>query len=129
MPNLHEAIRWYGGVLDFTVEQEWEIGAAGAKVAFLHRAGMRLEVFEVAGSEAMAESRRDPRGDLKIHGHKHVAFATSDLDGCRAVLNDRRIEIVLEVGQLFGRALFINDPFGNVLEFVEIAQGDGVIES
>ena len=33
----------------------------------------------------------------------------------------RGIGIVLEVGALFGRAFFVRDPFGNPLEFVEVA--------
>lgn len=119
VPNLNEAITWYGDLLGFVVEREWKILAADMRAAYLTHGAMRFEVFEVGGAVCMDISRRDPRADLKTHGHKHIGFSVSEYEACRAEIIERGIKIILDVGEVFGRAFFINDPFGNVIEFVE----------
>lgn len=123
VPDIDKAVDWYGNVLGFTLERQWEISAASARVAYLVRNGMRLEFFEVDGAVAMSPERSDPRADLRTHGHKHLSFSVSDYAGCRLALSGHGVAPILEVGETFGRAFFVNDPFGNVIEFVEVAGG------
>ena len=122
VPDLDLAIDWYGRVLGFSVEKRWEIPAARAKVAYLTKGEMRLEVFEVEDAAELPPERSSARHDLQTHGHKHFAFSVVDYDAVKAAVIANEIEIQLEVGQIFGRAFFIQDCFGNPVEFVEVSQ-------
>jgi catechol 2,3-dioxygenase-like lactoylglutathione lyase family enzyme len=117
VPDIEAAIRWYGDILGFTVDRRFAI--PGAKAAYIERDGLRIELFEPEGAAPLPEARRHPRSDLMTHGNKHVAFAIGDYDAFRAALMAKQVEIVLDVGESFGRAFFIRDNSGNVIEFVE----------
>lgn len=121
VPDLDRAIDWYGRILGFTVEKRWEIPAVRAQVAYLTKGDMRLEVFEVENAAQLPSARSNPREDLQTHGHKHFAFSVVDYDAVKAAVIANEIEIQLEVGQIFGRAFFIQDCFGNPVEFVEVS--------
>lgn len=118
VPDLEEAIGWYGDVLGFRLDRRFAV--PGAEVAYVERDGLRIELFEAEGAAPLPDARRHPRTDLMTHGHKHLAFATEDYDRFRADLVARGIEVILDVGESFGRAFFIRDNSGNVIEFVEV---------
>jgi methylmalonyl-CoA/ethylmalonyl-CoA epimerase len=117
--DIEGAARWYEDVLGFRVERRFPI-PGGTKALFLERDGLRIELFEVADPLPMPADRLDPRADLKTLGNKHAAFTVADYDAFRADLMARGIELVLEVGERFGRGLFIRDGAGNILEFLEV---------
>lgn len=117
VPDLDEAISWYDEILGFALERRFEV--PGAKAAYLLRDGLRIELFQAEGAAPLPEARRHPRSDLLTHGNKHVAFSVGDYDRFRSRLVTKGIEIVLDVGELFGRGFFIRDNSGNVIEFVE----------
>lgn len=119
VPDLEAAIAWYRDMLGFAVERRFDIPRARAKAVFLERDGLRMELFEVDGAAPLPEDRRHPHTDLRTHGNKHVAFAIGDYDGFLAALEAKGAEIVLTVGESFGRAFFVRDCAGNVVEFVE----------
>lgn len=123
VPDLEAAIAWYCDMLGFAVERRFDIPRAGAKAVYLQRDGLRMELFEVAGAAPLPEARRHPHTDLRTHGNKHVAFAIGDYDGFLDALTAKGAEIVLTVGESFGRAFFVRDCAGNVVEFVEDATG------
>ncbi len=116
--DIEATARWYEDVLGFRVEKRFPI-PGGTKAMFLEREGLRIELFQVADPQPMDPARRDPREDLKTLGNKHAAFTVTDYDAFRADLIARGIEVVLEVGERFGRGLFIRDGGGNVIEFLE----------
>lgn len=119
VPDLEAAIAWYCDMLGFEVERRFEVPRAGAKAVFLKRDDVRMEMFEVAGAAPLPEDRRHPHADLRTHGNKHVAFAITSYDAFLDELKARGAEIVLTVGESFGRAFFVRDGVGNVVEFVE----------
>lgn len=118
VPDIDAAARWYGDVLGFRVEKRFPI-PVGTLAMFLERDGLRIELFQVADPLPMPPARLDPREDLKTLGNKHAAFTVSDYDSFRSDLLARGIDLVLEVGERFGRGLFIRDCAGNVIEFLE----------
>ncbi|MEE4454024.1 VOC family protein [Novosphingobium resinovorum] len=118
VPDIEAAAQWYEDVLGFRVERRFAI-PGGTQAMFLEREGLRIELFQVADPRPMPVERLDPREDLKTLGNKHAAFTVADYDGFRADLIARGIEPVLEVGEAFGRGLFIRDGAGNVIEFLE----------
>ena len=118
VPDIDAAARWYGAVLGFRVEKRFPI-PGGTLAMFLERDGLRIELFQVADPLPMPPARLNPREDLKTLGNKHAAFTVSDYDSFRSDLLARGIDLVLEVGERFGRGLFIRDCAGNVIEFLE----------
>ena len=119
VPDLEASIEWFARVLEFEVENRFEIPPIPAKVAMLRRGNLRVELFEVPGAQALPEERRQPNTDLRTHGNKHLAFAVKDADATAEVLKARGADIVF-VGHFdFGANVFIRDNAGNVLEFVQ----------
>lgn len=119
VPDLEQAIDWYGRVLGFAVEHRFSIAAANAEAAMLQRDGLRVEIFEVAGAAALPEDRRSPHTDLLTHGHKHVAFQVPDSDRILESFQRSGIDVALVVREAFGTACFIRDCAGNLIEFVQ----------
>lgn len=118
VPDLEASIRWFGEVLDFRVEERFDIPAIPAKVAMLRRGELRVELFEVPGAKPLPEERRHPNLDVRTHGNKHLAFAINDLDGTERELRRRGAEIVF-VGRFeFGSNIFLRDNVGNLIELV-----------
>jgi len=118
VPDLAASIRWYAEVLDFEVEQQFEIPTIPAKVAMLRRGDLRLELFEVPGAQPLPEERRHPNLDLRTHGNKHLAFAINDLDSTERELRSRGADIVWVRRFTFGSNIFIRDNSGNLIELV-----------
>lgn len=120
VPDLEQAIEWYGRVFGFEVEARFPIPAAAAQVAMLVREKMRMELFEVAGARELPRERRDPHTDLLTHGNKHVAFSVPDVDAFMPVLERENVDIAMEIREKFGRAVYIRDCAGNLVEIVEV---------
>ena len=119
VPDLDEAIDWYGRVLGFEVEKRFYIAPAKAETAMIRRGPLRFELFEVEDAAPLPDERRQPNTDLKTHGNKHVAFRIDDLDGLLDELRAHDADIAFVVNEEFGRGCFIRDCAGNLIEFVE----------
>ena len=119
VPDLESAIAWYGAMLGFELERRDALPHAQAKVAFLRRGNLRIELFEVAAASPLPEDRRFPDRDLRTHGNKHVSFAVKDV---RAVADELKIRgadivFVLDVGP--STVAFIRDIAGNLIELTQ----------
>jgi methylmalonyl-CoA/ethylmalonyl-CoA epimerase len=119
VPDLEASIEWFARVLDFEVENRFEIPPIPAKVAMLRRGNLRVELFEVLGAQGLPEERRQPNTDLRTHGNKHLAFAVKDADAAAEVLKARGADIVFVGHFEFGANVFIRDNAGNLIEFVQ----------
>ncbi len=118
VPNLDDAIAWYGRVLGFEVERRFRIAPAKANVAMVRKGALRFELFEVEGAAPLPEDRRIPIPDLKTHGNKHLAFQVADLDVFLAEMETKSVDIAFVVREAFGSGCFIRDCAGNLIEFV-----------
>lgn len=121
VPDLDEAITWYGDMLGFEVEKRFRIEAAHADAAMIKRGPLRFELFEVEGARPLPEERRFPPTDLQTHGNKHVAFRVDDLDSFLAFVEGKGADIAFVVRETFGKGCFLRDCAGNLIEFVEEA--------
>lgn len=119
VPDLDQAIAWYGRVLGFAVESRFSIATLKAEAAMLKRDGLRVEIFEVAGAAPLPEDRRSPHADLGTHGNKHVAFQVPDIDALLESFERSGIDVAMVVREAFGTACFIRDCAGNLIEFVQ----------
>ena len=119
VPDLEASIEWFVRVLEFEVENRFEIPPIPAKVAMLRRGELRVELFEVPGAQSLPAERRQPNTDLRTHGNKHLAFAVKDADATAEVLRARGADIVFVGHFEFGSNVFIRDNAGNLIEFVQ----------
>jgi methylmalonyl-CoA/ethylmalonyl-CoA epimerase len=117
--DMQATIEWYGSVLGFELEREFEIPAIPAQVAILRNGGLRIEVFKVANAHPLPCDRREPDADNRTIGNKHVAFAIRDVDAFSQQLEQRGADIVWVKRMPHGANIFIRDNSGNLIEFVE----------
>ncbi len=132
VPDRDRAIAFWTEIFGFEEKKRFDIGGIGARGAFLKSAGLELELFEVAGSEPVPESRKAPNSDLLVQGTKHLAFRVPDVRAALKAVVARGVEVAA-VQPSFDRpmapetdpsgdgpavAAFIHDPFGTLIELV-----------
>ncbi|PHR61873.1 MAG: bleomycin resistance protein [Robiginitomaculum sp.] len=119
VPDLEQAITWYGHVLGFELERKFFIEQANAKAAMVRRGDLRFEIFEVAGAAPLPDDRRHPPKDIKTHGNKHVAFRVESVDAFIKIVEAKGADVAFVVEEDFGKGCFIRDCAGNLIEFIE----------
>lgn len=139
VPDLDRGIEFYNGVLGLEladppspVFDDPDLGpAVGVPGANLRQVNLRLgeaivELLEYTAPEPPYE-RPVP---ANAHGAAHLAFQVEDVEAKKAELEEAGVEFLSEVnfveeGVLAGwRWVYFRDPFGIVLELVEIAYHD-----
>lgn len=135
VPDLDAAIEWYGRVLGFGEPALREIAPLRARMAFVRRGALRLELWQRAGAAPLPAERREPNSDLMSGGTKHMALAVDDLGSFlrRLVAEDVDIAAIqrsphepmrpepdpLRPGLPPPFALFIRDPGGTLIELLD----------
>jgi methylmalonyl-CoA/ethylmalonyl-CoA epimerase len=119
VPDLESSIAWYSTMLGFEVEARNNHPHPPAKVAFLRRGELRIELFEVVDASPLPEDRRIPDKDLCTHGNKHVAYAVKDVRAAANELKSRGVDVVfvLDIAQV--SVAFIRDNAGNLIELFQ----------
>lgn len=118
VPDINAAIAWYGEVLGFSVTRRFQLPGSGALGAMLIRGSLRMELFQPSDGEPLPAARRDPDSDVQLHGNKHVAFRVADVDAAITWFEAKGAEIALRVAAPFGKAVFVRDNAGNLIEFL-----------
>lgn len=107
--DTRTSLRFYCDVLGLTVStQRPDLGYPGAWLEIGHQ---QIHLLELPNP--------DPVADRPAHGgrDRHTAIAVRGLDGLRARLDAAQIPYTMSKS---GRAaLFVRDPDGNALEFIE----------
>jgi methylmalonyl-CoA/ethylmalonyl-CoA epimerase len=124
VPDLTQAVDWYGDVLGFSLEETFSIPSIPAKVAIVRNGDLRIEIFEVPDAHPIPDTRKIPDEDNKTHGNKHVAFTIENVDVFGDELKKRGADIVWIKRMEFGANIFIRDIAGNLIEFVEAPVGN-----
>lgn len=125
VPDYQKAIDWYVRAFDFRVVKEWP-GPNGLQLAYLAAPGDNGSLFEIIGGEAADEGVPVPddfwRSLDPVRFH-HFAFSVSSHKRALDALRDRGIAIVqepFEVPELGYSVAFTADPWGNLIELVEL---------
>ncbi|GAA5024123.1 hypothetical protein GCM10011506_07510 [Marivirga lumbricoides] len=107
-------IAWYQKNLDFRLVKEFTAGEM--QLALIAPPGDNNFILEVLGVKDHQESL----SEVKL-GYDHLCFNVDNLEATMSALKLRDIEIVrtFEVPVIGKRVAFINDPFGNKIEFSE----------
>ncbi len=112
--EYQELIVWYQKNLDFRLIKEFKAGEM--RLALIAPPGDNNFILEVLGINDDPEFS----SEVKV-GYDHICFNVANLDAILHALKLRDIEIVrtFEVPVIGKRVAFINDPFGNKIEFCE----------
>jgi methylmalonyl-CoA/ethylmalonyl-CoA epimerase len=137
VPDIEEAISWYGQILGFAVHARFTIEAISAQAAFLKREANWIELWQVGAGAQVPEPRRNPDTDLLSGGTKHMAFRVPDLQSHLAKLVSRGVDIAAvqrdptepmqaEINPAAPNerpafAAFIRDPAGTLIELLDHA--------
>ena len=133
VPDLQKALDFYCGVLGFEQVMEHDIPAGiqplneamgipdgGYQVRMVRKGNSVIEIFQFATSEE-GEARRP----VHRHGITHFALATDDFQADYDELAGKGVEFMAPpFGQSPQRFAYGRDPFGNVFELLEHAEGD-----
>lgn len=119
VPDLEDAVAWYGRMLGFEVERRLDIDKIPARIAFLRRQDFRLEIFEVMGASPLSPERRIPNLDLKTHGTKHLCFEVPDVPAAVSAVRLQGADIALELVVNGNPTAFVRDCAGNLIELLE----------
>ncbi len=130
VPDLDQALTFYCNALGFEVEQETTIAAdhqkAGdavgipgfeARMAMLTTANIRIELWQYSRPE-----QRDRRSDPQDLGYPHFALEVDDIAVECERLSQAGVTFVgppVDFESL--KAVYGRDPFGNLIELLQIA--------
>lgn len=138
VPDRDAAIAWWHKMFGFAHEFSFEIPHIKAKGAFIRNGSMRIEIFEIDGSNPVPEERLKPNTDLKTQGMKHFCFAVEDVQAVAETLHANGIDIVgiargrgkpmmkeedprLDGEKAPASAFFFTDPWGTLIEILAIS--------
>jgi catechol 2,3-dioxygenase-like lactoylglutathione lyase family enzyme len=122
--DLDAACEFYSRAFGFTRQLEFELPPHPIRGVMLrHDSGMRLELFERAGSAAGIQGAT-PIEALATRGYGHFALAAPDIDVVFAAALEAGATAVFEPApspEPGVRFAFLADPEGNLVELVELA--------
>ena len=119
VPDMEQAIAWYGQMLGFTLEESLYIDKIPAHIAFVRRGDFRIEIFQVEGAASLPAERRVPNLDLKTHGNKHMCFEVLDVSAAIGRLREAGADIAFELSVGGNPTAFVRDCAGNLIEFLQ----------
>lgn len=118
--NMEESVDWYERNLGFRIRADRGfVPALRARIVFLERDGLELELFEYESPKPMPEECRMPNSDLQRVGTKHIAFAVDDMDAVRSEFLEHGVDIAHEVRMAGNSVMFVRDCNGILIEFIE----------
>jgi lactoylglutathione lyase len=121
--DLDATGEFYSRAFGFTRQLEFELAPHPIRGLMMrHESGMRLELFERAGSGPGLQAAT-PVEALATRGYGHFAFAAPDIDAAFARALEAGARSVREPApspEPGVRFAFLADPEGNLVELVEL---------
>lgn len=118
--DMDEAIQWYEKKLGFHVVKNCGfLSPLEAKVVFLEYNGYQIELVEYQHPQPLPPERWEPNTDLRTVGTKHLAFETDDMTALKTHFAANGVDIVLECRMDGEAVMFVRDPNGVLLEFIQ----------
>lgn len=123
VPDFEAGKRWFTEKLDFRVLEEWTFDTLHC--AYLAPAADDTFLIELVGGDAPAPrpSYTDLADSFHDAGYHHVSLRVESVDDTLAELRRRGVTVVGEPGQvesIHRRFGFIADPWGNLIELVQL---------
>jgi len=121
--DLDGTTAWYEKHLGFSVLTSFAF--PGARVAFIGRGEVKLELFQIDGAAPMAPERKEALTNLQIGGINHFAILVDDIDATLAELLANGVEQAYPVSDVpdgsGDRWVFIRDNEGMLIELYQAA--------
>ncbi len=122
--DIDVSSRWYAEKLGFREVQRKEYQEFNTSLVFLELNGYRVELIR-DGNAKSGSRRLDPPAHTASFGISQFAFRTEDLAAVKENLIRRNIPIVWEFEnkELRARFIFIRDPDGNLIQYLQSIAG------
>jgi catechol 2,3-dioxygenase-like lactoylglutathione lyase family enzyme len=118
--NIDEQARWYRETLGFSEVARQTGDRTGLAYAILERGGYHIELVH-DGRARSGVFRPDPPAHTTLFGVTQLVFETTDLAGLKTALAARGATITGDVqqGKDGARSVFLRDPEGNLVQFLQ----------
>jgi catechol 2,3-dioxygenase-like lactoylglutathione lyase family enzyme len=117
---------WYVDMFDLRVDREFPFN--GMDFAFLSTSESKSSVIELIGDKRLLSGppREIVLGSTGQPGLHHLCFQVSDVDQVTADLKSRGVKVLIDgvpgaPGSGIEKVSFIADPWGNVVELLQVA--------
>ena len=123
--DFERSVKWYSQILDFRKEVEWEAPnvVPGMRLAYLvHPSGTRLEIVGGNNIVRTSEPATDIPSSFAVVGFSHVCLGVTNIDDLIEDAEKRGAKVVaqpFDFPKLKKRLAFLQDPDGNMVEFVQ----------
>ena len=119
--DMERSLKWYKEVLGFgELLKDDYVPPLGARICFIRGCGgYEIELFQYDQPKAIPSDRLTPNSDLQTIGTKHAAFETDDMPALKAHFVACGVDIAHEVTMDGEAVMFIRDPDGVLLEFIQ----------
>ena len=119
--DMERSLKWYKEVLGFDqLLKDDYVPPLGARICFIRGCGgYEIELFQYDQPKAIPSDRLTPNSDLQTIGTKHAAFETDDMPALKAHFVACGVDIAHEVTMDGEAVMFIRDPDGVLLEFIQ----------
>ena len=122
VPNLDDAVRWYGDNLGFDVDYLPQAPDRVARAAILTSPGITIELVEHSRAFAVEKYVPDLKGRYLVQGIFKVGFYVANLDAWVAHLKERAARIqgsVIADPARGMRFVLVEDNNGNLIQLFE----------
>ena len=118
--DVEATANWYVEKLGFKIVQRKSYPEFNTSLIFTEKNGFRVELIK-DGNAASGTKRADPPAHTSIHGISQFAFETDDVLSLKQELLERDVPIAWEFenAELGVRFLFVRDPEGNLIQFLQ----------
>ena len=119
--DMERSLKWYKEVLGFNeLLKDDYVPPLGARICFIRGCGgFEIELFQYDQPKAIPSDRLVPNTDLQTIGTKHAAFETDDMPALKAHFVACGVDIAHEVTMDGEAVMFVRDPDGVLLEFIQ----------
>ena len=119
--DMERSLKWYDEVLGFSEKLKDDyVPPLGARICFIRGCGgFEIELFQYDEPKAIPEDRLKPNSDLQTIGTKHAAFEVDDMAALKAHFVACGVDIAHEVTMDGESVMFVRDPDGCLLEFIQ----------
>jgi catechol 2,3-dioxygenase-like lactoylglutathione lyase family enzyme len=120
--NLQQSMDWYKKNLGFQLIQRRDFPESQVFTAIMGGVGFQLELIQNTGSRPISQFLKDPSQPTLIQGFKKIVVQTKQLNRLCDGLRQNEVTFVYpgiqETPGVWGRWFMIEDPDGNILQFI-----------
>ncbi|HLM61133.1 MAG TPA: VOC family protein, partial [Pyrinomonadaceae bacterium] len=118
--DIEKTAKWYVEKLGFKIVQRKSYPEFNTSLIFTEKNGFRIELIK-DGNATSGTKRADPPAHTSIHSISQFAFETDDVLSLKQELLERDVPIAWEFenAELGVRFLFVRDPEGNLIQFLQ----------